>query len=454
MNKSNALLAIDGGTPIRTKPFKSNVITGNREKKIINEVLDKKEFSRFMGAPDKDIDEILVMKSIDALELKNRYYSFLGGDMVRRFESDFSKTIHTDYSISVNSATSGLSVALGACGIGPEDEVITTAVSFTATATSILLFNAIPVFCDVSESTFNMTAAMIEKKITPNTKAILIVHLLGEPVDMDPVMELAKKHKLYVIEDACQAPGVKYKDEYVGGIGHVGVFSFNEPKNIQTGEGGMIVTNDPLIAKKSRLIRNHGEGIADETWSNDDLINIIGHNFRMTELTAALGIAQLTRLEDLNKVRIENANYLIENLQNIDNLIMPKFSTNSVPHAFPMRYTGKEIERNKIIKALVAEGINVGMGYLKPLYENEMFLRKIAYGKDGYPWSKSKISYNSGDCPIAENLIKNEFIWFYQITAPNDFKDMDDVIAAIKKVFSQLEELKTIHIDKKINYKW
>jgi perosamine synthetase len=454
MYKNKTLLAIDGGTPIRTKPFKSNVITGNREKKIINKVLDKKEFSRFMGGPDKDIYDILKMKSVDALNLKDRYYSFLGGNMIRKFESDFSKKIRTDYSITVNSATSALSVALGACGLGPEDEVITTAMSFTATATSILLFNSIPVFCDVNKSSFNMTARSIEKKITSKTKAILIVHLLGEPVEMDSVMELAKKYNLRVIEDGCQAPGVKYKDKYVGTIGDVGTFSFNEPKNIQTGEGGMIVTNNQLIAKKCRLIRNHGEGIVDENWSDDDLVNIIGHNFRMTELTAALGIAQLTRLDDLNKARIENSNYLVENLQNIKNLEMPKFSANAVPHAFPMRYTGKEVERNKIIKALVAEGINVGMGYLKPMYANEMFVRKIAYGKKGYPWTNSKINYNSGDCPIAENLMRNEFIWFYQIAAPNDFTDMDDVIIAIKKVFNQLDKIKKLDIDKNINYKW
>jgi len=451
---NNDKLAIAGGLPIRNTPFKTNVIVGSRERAEINKVLDSGEFSRFMGGPDKDIDKILIMKSCDATNLKDRYFSFLGGEMIRRFEGEFSKKIEVDFSISVNSATSGLSVAIGACGIEPGDEVITTALSFTATATSILLFNAIPVFCDVDQSSFNMTANNIEKKINSKTKAILIVHLLGESVDMEPVKVLAKKYNLKIIEDACQAPGVKYKNKSVGTIGDVGVFSFNEPKNIQTGEGGMIVTNDSSIAKKCRLIRNHGEGITDETWTDDELVNIIGHNFRMTELTAALGVAQLTRLDELNRVRVENSNHLLENLKNVDNLIMPKFSDSSVPHVFPMRYIGDSVSRNKIIKAICAEGINVGMGYLKPMYANDIFIRKIAYGKNKYPWSTSNVEYNYGDCPIAEHLLKNEFIWFYQIGAPNDITDMDDVIIAIHKVFSQLDELNKLDIDDNISYKW
>ena len=450
--KSN--FAICGGKPVRLSPFKSNVIVGDLERKLVNQVLDNAEFSRFMGGPDKDINSLLGMKSVKVMDLTDRYFSFLGGNMIRKFERDFSRKFLVDYSITVNSATSGLSTALGACGIEPGDEVITTSLSFTATATSILLFNAIPVFCDVDKSTFNMTASNIEKKITSKTKAILVTHLLGEPVEMDQIMELAREHNLKVIEDACQAPGVIYKDSYAGTIGDVGVFSFNEPKNIQTGEGGMIVTNDPLIAKKCRLIRNHGEGITDYSWTDEQLVNVIGHNFRMTELTAALGVAQITRLDELNQARVENARYLSRNLSNIDGLLMPHFSENSVPHVFPMRYVGTKVSRNKIIKALCAEGINVGMGYLKPMYANEMFLRGIAYGRHNYPWTGSKVKYNIGDCPIAENLIKNEFIWFYQIAAPNDISDMADVVLAFKKIFGGLDELNNLAIDESIQYKW
>jgi perosamine synthetase len=447
-------LAIFGGEPVRKKPFKSNVIVDELERELVNYVLDKKEFSRFMGGADEDIDDLLVRKSVETREISNRYYSFLGGEMVRRFESDFSSMFSTDYTMSVNSATSGLSVAIGACGINSGDEVITTALSFTATATSILLFNAVPVFVDVENTSYNIDCSKISEKITSKTKAILVVHLLGEPVDMDAIMEIANENNLYVIEDACQAPGVRYKEKLVGTIGDIGVFSFNEPKNIQTGEGGMIVTNNSYLAKKCRLIRNHGEGIVEEDWADDDLVNMIGHNFRMTELTAALGVAQLTRLNELNSVRVSNSEYLRKNLGDIDGLVMPNFSKSSVPHAFPMRYVGKRTSRNKIIKAISAEGINVGIGYSRPLYLNQMFVRRIAYGTDNYPWSKSTITYNKGDCPIAEFLVDNEFIWIYQIAAPNNESDMQDIVESFKKVFLHLNEIDKIFTDDSLRYKW
>jgi perosamine synthetase len=454
MNKDFDRLALIGGNPVRTKPFKSNVIIGKRERDLVNRVLDSKEFSRFMGGADENIEELLVEKSIDTENISDRYFSFLGGKMVRKFESDFSSMFSVDYSVSVNSATSALSAAVGACGVEPEDEVITTVLSFTATATSILLFNAIPVFVDVENETYNIDCSKIEEKITPKTKAILVVHLLGEPVDMDMILKIAKKHNLYVIEDACQAPGVSYKGKLVGTIGDIGIFSFNEPKNIQTGEGGMIVTNQEHLAKKCRLIRNHGEGIAEDDWTDSDLINIIGHNFRMTELTAALGVAQLTRLKKLNEVRVSNSKYLEEELSNIENLIMPNFSNTSVPHCFPIRYIGKKVSRNKIIKAISAEGIMVGKGYSKPMHLNQMFVRKIAYGSDNYPWTRSKITYCKGDFPVAESLVDDEFIWIYQIAAPNTIDDMKDIVKAFNKVFSNLDVVDSVILSEELRYKW
>lgn len=453
-------LALLGGTPVRSRPFRNSVIIDKYEWNYIQEVIKAEEFSRFMGSPTPDIDKLLIMPSDEAVDLGGQYFSFLGGRMVRKFEADFAKKFGVKYAISVNAATSGLSTALGALDIGPGDEVITTCMSFNATAMSILLFNSIPVFVDVEDKTFCMDPKAIEKAITPKTKAILVVHLLGNSADMDAIMAIAKKYNLKVIEDTAQAPGTRYHDRYVGTIGNMGVYSFQETKNIMTGEGGMIVTNNPDLARKARLIRNHGESIPDEAWDDASLINIVGFNFRMTELTAALGISQLDKMDDNNSIRTENAVLLENELHGLLGIDSPKIKEGTVPHVFSILYnesvTG--IERHKILAALRAEGITVGSGYLRLMYENPLFIKKIAYGKDHCPWSchlygKERI-YKSGDCPVGEDLLRKRFIWFYHINRPNTKDDMFDVSKAFKKVFNNLDDLRNAKADFKIPYKW
>lgn len=453
-------LAILGGTPVRKTPFSSSVVVDEQEWQCIKEVFEKKEFSRFMGSPTKDIDKLLVMTSVEAEAYLGQYFTFLGGDMIRKFEAEFSRMFQTPYAMTINSATSGLSAALGAANIGPGDEVITTAISFNATALSILLFNSIPVFADVNIKTFCLDPHEVEKAITSRTKAILVVHLLGKPADMDAIMEIARRHKLLVIEDAAQAIGTKYNGKYVGTIGDIGIFSFQETKNITTGEGGMVVTGNPEFARKVRLIRNHGESIPDMSWDAGSLINIVGMNFRMTELTAALGIAQLAKLDENNRVRTENALYLADKLKEIPGLTVPDYEKGDVPHVLAMLYdvevTG--VERQKILASLRAEGIPVGSGYLKTMYENPLFMKKIAYGKDHCPWSCHLYNYDreykSGDCPVAESLLREKFIWFYHISRPNTVKDMDSVAKAFVKVFENLETLKKSDINTEVGYKW
>jgi len=303
-------------------------------------------------------------------------------------------------------------------------------------------------------------ADKIEKAITGKTKAILVVHLLGNPADMDAIMKIAKQHNLKVIEDCAQAPGTKHNGRYAGTIGDMGVFSFQETKNITTGEGGMVITKDPLLAKRLRMIRNHGESIPDDSWDDDSLSNIVGMNFRMTELTAALGVAQLEKLDENNKVRTENAIFLSDRLQHLPGISVPSYHPDVVPHVFPLIYDAHAtgIERKKILLALRAEGIPVGSGYLKLMYQNPVFIKKIAYGKDNCPWSchlyNSKIEYKSGDAPTAEELIRNKFIWFYHIHRPNMLDDMMDVVNAFEKVFDNLDALKKYETDMEVGYKW
>jgi perosamine synthetase len=453
-------LALLGGEPIRKVPFHSSVVVDEKEWNCIKEVLERQEFSRFMGSSTPDIEKILVMPSGEAEDLAGQYFSFLGGRMVRKFEADFANIFKVRYAISVNSATSGLSAALGASGIGPGDEVITTCMSFSATAMSILSVNAIPVFVDVDERSFCIDPEKIEKAITPRTKAILVVHLLGNAADMDAVARVAEKHKLVVIEDSAQAPGTKYNGKYVGTIGNIGVFSLQETKNFMTGEGGMVLTDNPHYAKRVRLIRNHGESIPDENWDDDMLVNLVGMNFRMTELTAALGVAQLSKLAENNRIRTENSMFLCEALNGLPGLGLPVFKDGTVPHVFPMLYdsTATGVGRPKILAALRAEGIPVGSGYLRLMYENPIFIKKIAYGKNHCPWSchlyNSERNYGSGDCPVGEALLQKRFIWFYHINRPNTVEDMHSVAEAFRKVFGSLDLLKKAEVNVSIPYKW
>jgi|TARA_Y100000294_G_scaffold173512_1_gene189811 dTDP-4-amino-4,6-dideoxygalactose transaminase len=453
-------LAIFGGKPVRKNPFHSSVVIDEQEWVYVKQVLENKEFSRFMGSPSDDIEKQLLMASAEAVNYKSQYYTFLGGRMVRKFESNFASKFDVPYAVSVNSATSGLSVALGAAGIGPGDEVITTCMSFNATGCSILLFNSIPVFVDVKENSFCLDPNEVEKAITPRTKAILVVHLLGNTPDMDAIMEIAERNNLVVIEDCAQAPGTKYKGKYVGTIADMGVFSFQETKNLQTGEGGMVVTNNPKLARKARLIRNHGESIPDESWDEDSLVNIVGMNFRMTELTAALGIAQIAKLDKNNGVRTENVCYLSDALQDLPGISVPVLKEGVVPHILALIYDSHTtgIKREKVLAALRAEGIPAGSGYLRTMYENPIFLKKIAYGRGQCPWSchlyNFRREYESGNCPVAEKLLREKFIWLYHIHRPNDIDDMKDIVKAFKKVFENIELLNENEIDVRIGYKW
>ena len=232
--------------------------------------------------------------------LENR---FLGGKFVRRLEAHFAQMMGANYCVSANSATSCLVMAIGALNLGPGDEVLVPSMSFNATATAILAYNAIPIFCEVKDDTFCIDPDDIIKKLTERTKAIMVVHLGGNGADMDNVVEIAKRNNLFIIEDCAQAPGVKYKNKLLGTLGDVGVFSLTETKNISCGEGGLLITDNKKIAMKSRLIRNHGEGIVEDDWTDEELVNIVGMNYRMTEFQAAVAIPQLNDLHNRNEKR-------------------------------------------------------------------------------------------------------------------------------------------------------
>jgi perosamine synthetase len=427
-NENMEKLALLGGEKVRSRPFISNAIIGKEEKKRVMEVLDTGILSGF------------VAKKGDF---------FLGGKQVRELESLLTDYFETEYAISVNSATAGLHVALSACGIGPGDEVIVPPYTMSASATAILMLNAIPVFADIDEETFCIDPEKIKKAITPKTRAIVVVHLFGYPADMDGIMKLARKHDIRVIEDCAQAPGAIYKGKLVGAIGDVGVFSFNQHKTVTCGEGGFAITNDERLALRMQLIRNHGEAIVGDM-GLADIDNIIGYNYRMTELEAAVSIGQFKRLDFLNEHRIGLAEYLTDKLSGLKGLMLPKKEKNCkhVFFTYPIKFKEKEIgiSRDEFVKALNAEGIPFGGGYVRPIYLEPAYQQRIGYGKKGCPFTcnfyNGKLDYSKGLCPVTEKMHEKELMMTSICRYPHTKKDMDYVVRAFRKIFNNIDKLK------------
>ena len=392
--------------------------------------------------PGAEINRIVNLSSDELAQFGALEARFAGGKYVRRLESLFASYTHTRFAISANSATSGLVMALGAIDLSPGDEVLVPCMSFHATATSVLFFNAVPVFTEVKPDTYCMDPADAETKINSNTKAIVIVHLGGNSADMDAIMALARKHSLKVIEDCAQAPGVTYRGKPVGSIGDAGVFSLTENKNITCGEGGLVVTNDVRIARKARLIRNHGEGVAEASWPDDELVNVVGMNFRLTELQAAVAIGQLSSLDKRNAVRRDNTSYLLERTKSFLQLVPPAVEPGAedVCYILKWRYQPRvgDPDRGTLVRIMQAEGIPLVEGYARLLHELPIFARRIAFGPDGAPFAApyhhGPLRYGSGTCLRSEE-INRQFLWFSFVHPPNTRSDMDDVARAFEKAF-------------------
>ena len=288
------------------------------------------------------------------------------GKKVEEFERNFAQYIGVKYAIATSSGTTSLHLALLANGIGPGDEVITTPFTFIASSNAILYCGAKPVFVDIGED-FNINPDLIEEKITNKTKAIVPVHLYGYPAQMAKIMRIAKKYHLVVVEDACQAHGASIKEKKVGSFG-IGCFSFYPTKNITTGEGGIITTNHKRLADRMRLLRNHGMKIK---YNHE----IIGFNFRMTDMAASIGVEQLKKLEIFNTKRIANANFLNKNIKT-KGIILQKSTEeyHHVFHQYTLRITNQcSKSRKEIIKKLEENEIGSGIYYPLPVYKQKPY---------------------------------------------------------------------------------
>lgn len=417
-------LAIDGGTPVLARSdFKNWPIIGDDERRLVNEVLDS---------------------GIVA-----------GGTapQVKGLEKEWAAYTGAKHCLTTCSGTAALHMALAAAGVGPGDEVITSAFTFLASASCAIHQNAIPVFVDIDPKTYCMDPAKLEAAITERTKAIIPVHIQGCPADMDPIMAIAKKHNLFVIEDACQAHGATYKGKKVGTIGNVGCFSLNNFKNLCGGEGGLFITDDEDILNKAALVRCFGDEVDEVSRRRVYNASILGYMYRNQELPAALCRAQLMHLDEFNTTRIANADYLTKELSKIPGVI-PPYCPPDGKHVYFMynvrfdpKAAGVDCDplkfRTAVEKALFKEGMLLGQWQTMPVPAQDIFQSKLGYGGSGYPWSINeakgiKYDYSVDQFPVAKNLCDTYTI-VHGIHAPNGKDLMDKFIVAVKKVFADLD---------------
>jgi len=303
------------------------------------------------------------------------------GPKTKEFEDAFKAYVGTDHAIAVNSGTAALHVALLAKGIGKGDEVITTPFTFIATANSVLFTGAKPVFADIEAETFNIDVEQIRKKITKNTKAIIPVDLYGHPADMKAIMDIAEDKNIAVIEDACQAHGACIDGKKAGSF-DIGCFSFYPTKNMTTSEGGMITLNDAAVAEKARMFKSHGSKVR-------YYHEMLGFNLRMTDISAAIGIEQLKKVERFNEARIRNSMLLSEKLKDIPGLVTPTVKQNCrhVFHQYTLRVTDEaKIDRDALMAELNHQCIGNSIYYPLPIHQQPSF-KGIVNG-DRYPVSE------------------------------------------------------------------
>lgn len=423
-------LAVTGGQPVRTKPWPGWPFSDEEEVRALAEVARSNRWWR--GAYSTG-------------ELSR---GISGRSKVEEFEEAFARHHRARYAVAVSSGLAALDIALKAAGIGPGDEVIVPAYTFVASATCVLHVNAIPVFADVREDTYNLDPVKVEQAVTERTRAVIPVHFGGTLADMDAINAIATRHDLKVIEDAAHAHGVEWNGRMAGTFGHMGAFSFQSSKNMTSGEGGILITDNEEYADLAYSLHHYGR-TKTGLWYE---IFRLGWNFRMTEFQAAVLLVQLKRLDAQNAVRKANAEYLSRGLKGIPGITLlatdPRQTRHSV-HLFMFRYDREAfggLPREKFIEAMTAEGIPCLGGYTFPLYDNPLFVNQN-FHKDRCPAECSryapKVDYTSyrGKCPVAERACYEEAVWLEHRLFLSSREDMDDIVRAVCKVRESQSEL-------------
>jgi len=356
---------------------------------------------------------------------------------VAEFEKRFAALQQAQFGLATCNATEGLWVALKACGIQAGDEVIIPPYTFIATATAILRANAVPVFVDIDADTYNLDPQQIAAAITPRTKAIMPVHIAGQPADLDAMLALARAHGLSLIEDAAQAHGAEWRGRRVGAIGDLGVFSFQSSKNMSAGEGGALVTDSEVLFAKAFSYHNCGR-LPQGAWYEH---RVLGSNLRMTAWSAAILLAQFATLEQDMKLREHNADYLDQRLLEIPGirpLVLHPKVTRHARHLYIWRYDSEAFDnlpRENFMAAVQAEGIPVYKGYA-PLYREPLFALDAAE----YPWLEGR-NYHDLNLPVCEKACTEEAVWLAQSVLLGTESDMEDIVRAIAKVQQNIGEI-------------
>lgn len=325
------------------------------------------------------------------------------GKIAHEFEKKFSEYTGTKYATVTSNGTTALTTALEAMGIQPGDEVITSPFTFIASANSIAILGGIPVFVDIKPDSYNIDPNLIESAITSKTRAIMPVHIFGMPSDMKHIMEIAENHDLLVIEDACQAHGAEIDGKRVGGLGHVGCFSFYATKNILTGEGGMITTDDEELYEKMLMIKNHGRG-KEGGYSHYQ----IGYNNRMMDIVAAIGVTQMKRIDEIIRKRRENAKEYDKFFSDFDEIKPqvedPGFSSGY--HLYAPRFYSDRLTRDEMVSALRNEGVGARPVYALPCHKQNTYLQI-----QKWRWAKfvSYPDYSKVSLPISEDIGARHF---------------------------------------------
>lgn len=416
-------LALLGGEPVLRSPLKPYRSIGEEERRAVDAVMQSGYLSGYVGA------------WCDAFD---------GGAVVREFENRFAAKFKSRFAVAVNSNTSGMIAAMGAIGISPGDEVIVPPTTMSATAMAPLIYGGIPVFVDIEPDTFCLDVEKVRDAITPRTRAILVVNIFGQPAALTELRALADQHDLVLIEDNAQGPLATQSGRYAGTIGHIGIFSLNYHKHIHTGEGGVCCTDDERLAKRLRMIRNHGENVTDEL-ADGDLTNLVGFNFRLTELQAAIGIVQLDKAETLVAEREEIANVFTRELASFPGIVPPKVrhDCRHVYYVWASRFEEQQagLSRDLFAKALAAEGVPVSVGYVAPLYLLPLFQKRIAVGRDGFPFTLTNRMYAKGLCPVAERLHEREFLELHVCSWAFEPDEVRGVVNAFAKVWEHRHTL-------------
>jgi dTDP-4-amino-4,6-dideoxygalactose transaminase len=407
-------LAILGGRPVREKPFPPYRTIGEEERRAVNEVVGSGILSQFLGTWGS---------------------GFYGGPRVRALEQAWADRFGVKHAVAMNSATSGLYACLGAAGLGPGDEVIVPPYTMSASVTGVLLYGATPIFVDIDPQTYCLSPEAVREAVTPRTKAIVAVDLFGHPAEFDAIAQVARDRRLTVIEDAAQAPGAQYHGRWAGTLGHLGVFSLNCHKTIQCGEGGVVVTGDDELANRLCLIRNHAEAVVKEK-RDDHLAHLVGFNFRMTELEAAIASEQLKKLEALTVPRIEAAEFLRARWSTIPGLTLAwvQPGCRHVYYVFAVQHDAAVfgVPRSVFVEAVRAEGVPLTEGYVEPLYLQPIYQRR--------PEARAGL-YARGRCPVAERMHR-ERLWYTTLIHPGlSPADLTDVALAVEKVASEAHVL-------------